>query len=423
MLVSIEVAIAALRPKHLADGVNRHDQATLNVQHLRDNPGRWVATVQLWMTASVTCTAVLASTFWIDRLTRAIAEVPLVAPFAPTLATVAVVLGVTYGCVVLGELLPAALALRAPLRHALRVGTLTRWLTVLSRPLTFFLTAGFQGVWRRLSGKSTGAQARRDTSEELQAMVNEATKCGSVHPGAAEIAARALTFGDLTVSEVMVPRNRVKAVSLAASVDELQRVLLEDGHSRMPVFDGTLDQVVGVLVAKDVLALAWERELIMLHDLVQPAYFAPEIMRAVDLLQDLQRRRLSFAVAVDELGGTAGIVTMEDLLEELVGEIFGEHDKEAPAMIRPEADGSALLQGIMPIRDANRELPADLPEGDAWSTVAGLCVSLAGRIPDMGQKLSLEDGTILEVVDASPRRVRMVRIRPNRGSVTQPRPP
>ena len=180
----------------------------------------------------------------------------------------------------------------------------------------------------------------------------------------------------------------------------------------MPVYDGTLDNIVGILVAKDVLALAWERELIVLQDLLQPPYFAPEIMRAVDLLKELQRRRMYFAVAVDELGGTAGIVSMEDLLEELVGEIFGEHDKDAPAAIRMEADGSAIVQGTVPIRDANRELPVELPEGDNWSTIGGLCVGLAGRIPETGHHVVTDDGTTLEILDASPRRVRLVRVRP-----------
>ena len=261
----------------------------------------------------------------------------------------------------------------------------------------------------RALGVATPPTAAMRKAQLLQ-LVEEARSNGSVHPGAAEIALRALSFGDLTVADVMVPRHRVHGINACATAEEVRRTLLEEGHSCMPVYDGTLDQVVGVLVAKDVLALGWERDLIVLQDLLQPPYFAPEIMRAADLLKELQRRRMHFAVAVDELGGTAGIVTVEDLLEELVGEIYGEHDAQGPEPMHREGDGSVLVQGSVPLRDVNRELHLRLDEGDTWSTVGGLCISLAGRIPEAGNTLTCTDGTAIEVLEASTRRVHLVRL-------------
>lgn len=412
VLAGAEVALASLRQAQLHEWVLRGRRGAQAVQTLRDKPAPFVAAAQLCITGLMVAAGALGVNWFTPPLAAFLTQLAWLAPVANGVATLLVILATTYACVLAGELVPAAIALSSPIDYALFFGRGLLGLTYAARPFTFFLTAGFRSVWRRLGGRATGPEATRETSEELQHLVDEATKSGSVHPRAAEIATRALTFGDLTVADVMVPRNRIKAVPMQSTPEEIRRILLEEGHSRMPVYDGTFDQIVGILVAKNVLALAWERELIVLEDLIQPAYFAPDIMRAVDLLKELQRRRMHFAVAVDELGGTAGIVTMEDLLEELVGEIFGEHDKDAPELIRPEPDGSALLQGIVQIRDANRELPCELPEGDAWSTVGGLCVSLAGRIPETGQKLALEDGTILEIMDASPRRVRLVRIRP-----------
>lgn len=246
---------------------------------------------------------------------------------------------------------------------------------------------------------------------QLPALMRAAQACGEVHPQAAEIAMRAISFGRLRVVDVMVPRKHICAISIDAPPDTISRILLEDGHSRLPVYDGTLDKIVGVLVAKDVLALAWERALFVLQDLVQPPYFAPETMNAADLLKELQRRRLHFAIVVDELGGTAGIITLEDLLEELVGEIYGEHDVAPSERVHREPDGAVTVQGEMPVRDANRELHLGLPESEAFSTVGGLCVSLAGRIPEKGHTLACDNGTTLEVIDASPRSVRTVRLR------------
>lgn len=276
-------------------------------------------------------------------------------------------------------------------------------------------TITFRFASRPLHATHTASLPTKDVAlrhtADLVGLLQTARQDGSLHPQAADIAVRALAFGKLRVVDVMVPRNRICALSVHAPMDTITRTLLEDGHSRMPVYDQTLDNIVGILVAKDVLALAWEKSLIVLQDLLQPPYFAPDSMFAADLLKELQTRRLHFAIVVDELGGTIGIVTLEDLLEELVGDIFGEHDLDAPELMHRQADGTVMLQGAMPIREANHELHLTLPEGEAFSTVGGLCVSLAGRIPDKGHQLACGNGTTLEVIDVSPRSVRMVRLR------------
>jgi putative hemolysin len=181
----------------------------------------------------------------------------------------------------------------------------------------------------------------------------------------------------------------------------------------VPVYEGTIDHIIGYVTAKDVLAMSLQGSLLILEDLIRPAYFVPESMPAVDLLHELQKRRMPIAIVVDELGSTAGIVTMEDLVEELVGEIFGEHDKAPEDMVVQEPGGSARIQAVMPIRDVNRALGLDLPEEDDFTTVAGLVLSLAGRIPPAGMVLRTEAGHQIEVVEATPRRVRVVRIRPS----------
>jgi putative hemolysin len=241
--------------------------------------------------------------------------------------------------------------------------------------------------------------------------VDEAAKSGAVHPKAGEIAVRALDFGDVVVSAVMVPRTRIVAIPIAASPDEIRRVLLEENHSHFPVYDGTLDDIVGVVSTNDVLALAWEKELIVLHDLLRPPHFVPESMRAADVLRELQRERLQFAIVVDERGGTAGIVTLKDLLEELVGELFGRNERP-PEHVRSQPDGSFVVPGNMAVRDANRELPFALPESEDFATVGGLATALAGRLPATGDRFTTDDGITLEVTDASPRRVRWVRLGP-----------
>jgi putative hemolysin len=196
-----------------------------------------------------------------------------------------------------------------------------------------------------------------------------------------------------------------------APPEELRRLLLEEGRSRMPVYDGTLDEVVGYVVARDLAAMAFERQLIVLDDLVRPVLFFPATSKAVHVLREMQRRRTQIAVVVDEHGGVAGLITLEDVLEELVGEILGERD-EPEALFQREPGGTALARGDAPVREVNRALDLDLPEGEGYTTLAGVCIAIAGTVPDRGARLRAPDGTYLEVVDASPRVVRMVRIWP-----------
>jgi putative hemolysin len=162
---------------------------------------------------------------------------------------------------------------------------------------------------------------------------------------------------------------------------------------------------------KDLLGLALEQGLIVVEDALRPAFFVPETARPLDVLQQMQAKRVQLAIVVDERGVLSGIVTTEDLVEELVGEIFSEHDTPKQN-VRRERSGSLVVDGITSIRDLNRDLQLELPEGDSWTTVGGLCIALSGRIPEAGSKLTAEDGTRLEVLEASPRRVKRVRVHP-----------
>jgi putative hemolysin len=266
-------------------------------------------------------------------------------------------------------------------------------------------------VLRPFGDRTTFTEARL-SAEELAGMVQDAARSGSVEAHAGEIAARALEFGELTAAEVMVPRNRIIALARSASDEELRQALLEESHSRFPVYGDSLDDIVGYVVLKDIIALAWERQLIVLDDLLRPAYFVPESVKAVTLLRELQLRQMQLAIVVDEHGGVSGLITLEDLLEELVGEILSERE-EPQSALRREPDGSAIVRGDVPLRDVNRALGASFEDSADYSTVAGLTIALAGGIPQKGARIVAPDGAAFEILDASPRAVRLVRIVPS----------
>jgi putative hemolysin len=409
-----EIALIAVRRSRIRQLVEQRRPGARAVQELRDAPESLIATVQTGITVVGATAAAFGGAELAYRLEPGIAAVPGLARWAGSIAFALVVALVSFLSLVLGELVPKSLALRSAERYALVAGKPLLVLSHLARPLVWLLTTSSNLVLRPFGDRTTFTEARL-SAEELEQLVEEAGKAGSLDPPTAELASRALAFRELAAADVMVPRSRVVALPLEAPPEQLKRMLLEEGRSRMPVYRGTLDGVVGYVLAKDLAAMAWERQLIVLSDLVRPVRFVPETARAVQVLRDLQQRREHIAVVVDEHGGMAGLLTLEDLVEELVGDILGE--AEAPQeLLHREPSGSAVVRGDLPVREANRALGLDLPEGADYTSIGGLCVALAGAVPQPGTRLRTPDGTELEVVEASPRVVRRVRITPPAGS-------
>jgi len=391
------------------------------VKALRDRPERFLATVQVGITVVGSTAAVFGGASLSGQLSPLLARADVLRPYADPIALAIVVALVSFLSLVLGELVPKSLALRASERYALAVARPLLALSTVARPIVWLLTRSSNLVLRPFGDHTTFSEARLSV-EEIEQLVDEAGKAGALDEPTAEIASRALAFRDLTAGDVMVPRSRIVALPRDASQDELKRLILEEGRSRMPVYDGSLDNLAGYVMAKDLAAMAWEHQLIVLDDLLRPVHFVPSSARAVHVLREMQRRRTQLAVVVDEHGGVAGLLTLEDLVEELVGEIIGERE-EPQALFQREPGGSALVRGDAPIREVNRALGLELPEGEGYTTVAGLCIALAGAVPERGTRLRTPDGTEIEVVDASPRLVRLARLRPPAGPARAPGAP
>ncbi|WP_437667583.1 hemolysin family protein [Sorangium sp. So ce1182] len=414
-----EIAVVTIRKTRLDQLVQSGSRRARAVKRLRDNPERFLATVQIGITVVGATASAFGGSTLAQKLTPVLHAVPWIGDAAEELALAAVVALVSFLSLVLGELVPKSLALRTAERYAMIVGPPLRGLSSLARPLVWLLTASSNLVLR-LFGDRTNFVEARISPEEIQQIVDDAAQAGSVDKRAGEIASRALDFAGLTALQVMLPRVRVVALPRAATAAEVQRIVLEHGHTRMPVHEGAHDNVIGYVTMPEVLALLWGDGEFSLESILRPAYFVVGSMPAVDLLAEMKRRRLQLAVVVDEQGGMIGIVTMEDLVEELVGEIFAENDAHARSAetIQREPDGSALVPGDMPVHELSRQLALALPDDVRWSTVAGLCMGLARRIPAPGDVVTTPDGAELHIVDASPRQIRTVRVR-----MPPPRPP
>ena len=411
VLAGAEIALVSVRKSRLEFLATEKRGGAEAARKLRRDPERLLATVQIGVTVITEAAAAFSGGSLAKGIEPWFASIPFLAKSAHEIALGVTIAGVAFLTLWIGELVPKSLALRNAEKYGLLVSRPLLALSWILQPAVWFLTLASNLVLRIFGDKTTFAESRLSPGE-IQQLVDEATEAGSVDPQAGEIASRAIDFADLTASQVMVPRHKVAGLPHNATNEELRQIVLEHGHTRMPVYDGMIDNVVGYVTIRDLMALIVEDRLLVLDDVIRPAFIVPEAMRAVDLLSEMKRRKVQIAIVVDELGATSGIVTTEDLVEELVGEISSEYDADKPSPVVREASGAALVRGDLPIRELNRELDLELPEGEGWSTLAGLCLELAGHIPKPGEKFTAPEGTRLEIVAATPRSIKTVRVIP-----------
>ncbi len=365
LFAGAEIAVLSVRKTRLRELARRKDRRALAVTKLRDTPERFLATVQIAMTLLGTTAAAVGGARMEHSLEPTYTRLGA-GSWSPSLSFATIIALVTFLELVIGELVPKSLGLRYSDRYSGFVARPLLALSQLMRPLVWLLTLVSNLVLRIFGDRTTFTEARL-SKDELQQLVEEAAKTGSVDPRASEIASRALGFGEVTVAEVMVPRNRVVALRRSSPAEEVQRTILEEGHTRMPVYDGNIDNITGYVVARDVLAIVWEKGLVVLEDILRPAHKVPESTRALDLLREMQRRRTQMAIVIDDNGGLSGLVTTEDLIEELVGDIMNEDDvPESLLRARAERDdprpglgGGAQGQPRPPPRPAGRQRSHD----------------------------------------------------------------
>ena len=409
VLAGTEMALVTARRGRLEEAASAGSARARAALQLRRDPERFLATVQVGITLVGAFAAAYGGKTLAARLEPWLVQVGF-GDSAGEIALALVVALVTYLSVVFGELVPKSLALRFADRYALVVARPMLVLGWLGRPVVWLLAASSNLVLR-LFGDRTNFIEGRLTREDLEHLVEEASTAGSIDVSTGRLVARALDFSQLQVADVMVPRRFVHAVPEDADEASLRAAMLGKGHRRVPVYRGSIDHVTGYVLREDVLACLWEGKPLDLQALRREPFFLPESMRADRALRELQDRRLHLAIVVEEHGGAAGLITLEDLVEELVGEIFHEHDALPAQPIQPEGPGVTRVLGSVTLRDIWHELKLELPERGEARTVGGLAVALAGeRVPAAGERFAAAPGITLEVVEASPRRVRVVRL-------------
>ena len=326
-------------------------------------------------------------------------------------AIIIITIILSYFTLVFGELVPKRIALQKSYEFAKVACGVIRGMAFVLRPVIWLLSVSVNGVLRLLRLK-VEAEEENVTEDEIRMMVDLGGEKGAIDEDEQEWIQNVFDFGDISVREAMTPRSDMDALDIESTDEEILEMIQESGHSRFPVYEESVDTVLGILNARDYLLDRGTGKKTPLKDLLRSAYFVPETIKADNLFKEMQKEKVHIAIVVDEYGGTEGIITMEDLLEEIVGNIYDEFDKAEQPEIEPLSENQWRVTGSVPISTLVDDLDLPLPESDDYDTLGGMIVTRLNAIPKDGEQLDMEvNGVELHVEKIEDHRIESVLLR------------
>ncbi|HYT71435.1 MAG TPA: hemolysin family protein [Gemmatimonadales bacterium] len=409
--VAAEFALVAARRTRIEALVRRGDRKAKTVQKALQDLYRQLSAAQL----GITVASILLGYVSEDTVAHLFREWFAMLPAALNVltrggvASVVAVSLVSFLHVVFGEQAPKSWAITYPEATSRWIAAPLIFFSWITRPFTELLNRSANRVVRLLGIKrTTGDLERVHSPEELRMLVEQSRKTGRLDADDARLLEGVFEFSEKTAREVMTPRTEIAALPIDLTLEEAADQVAVAGRSRYPVYQESLDDIVGVVHAKDILAGLRSAKAGALRAVLRPAVFVPGTREVEDVLADMKRQKIHLAIVLDEFGGTAGLVTMEDLLEEIVGQIYDEYDRPAAETQAAPGDGAPLLSGATPLRTVNETYGLKLDEAD-YTTIGGYLFGVLGRLPKVGDRVSVP-GAVFEIVEMDGRRVNTARL-------------
>ena len=405
-----EIAVIATRKTRIDSLVQKGVRSATTLARLKDDPDRFLATVQIGVTLVGTLASAIGGAAAIQFLKPLIESLPLsfVASWGESLAILLVVLPIAYLSLVLGELVPKSLALRFSDRIAIFVALPIDFFSRLTSFLVKILTSSSNAVLWLFGGKDAGG-ATFISEEEVKSLIREGAAKGIFDETEKELIHSVFEFVDTPVKAVMVPRTEIHAVDINTPPQDILKSFVESGFSRIPVYEGEMDKVIGILYNKDIFRALQEKGEFRVRDHLHPPFFVPSSLPISQHLKELQRRRSAMAMVVNEFGEVEWLATLEDLLEEIVGEIRDESDREEHGPVERLPDGSMVIQGSALLKDLKSDYGLPFEESPDYLTLAGFVLAKLRRIPRGGERVE-HDGYRLTIVDMEGRRIVKIKL-------------
>lgn len=410
--VASEFALVSVRKTRIESRAEEGSGGAQAALRLLNNPTRFISAVQLGVTLASLALGWLGEptiAHFLEPLAEKIARQGTAAYIAHTVAIIIAFSIITFLHVVLGELVPKMFALEKAEIFAVIAARPLEFFARIFSPILWVLNLAGSSIGKILGLKSSLEHASIYTEEEIRQLVNLSEESGHLNKEERRLINKVFEFSDTTVREAMIPRTEISAIPATLTLEEIARAFRQYGYSRLPVYRGSLDDIAGIIHSKDVMSFLLRPQSFRLEKVLQKPIYIVDTARLEDVLRQMQKAKAHFGFVVDEHGGIEGIITLEDLLEEIVGDISDEHDEEVNEQIHEIKPEVYVLDGGLAVRDLNRRLNLNLPVSEAYTTIAGFLMNESGQILSEGATVPF-NGHVFKVEKVDKRRILKVRM-------------
>ena len=388
---AMEIAVISLNTTKLKRLVEEGDEKAGKLLSMAENPAGFLSTIQVGISLSGFLGAAFAADSLSEPLTLWLLEMGVKLPEAllNNIAVIIITLILTFMTIVFGELIPKRIAQQKSYEVAKACCGIIGVISVIFKPI-ILLISGTTNLILRMMKLKTEAEDEQVSEDDIRMMVDVGGESGSIEEDEKEMIQNIFEFNDIAISEIMTRVSDVNAISIEDSEEDILRIIKESGNSRFPVYKDDINDIIGILNSREFLINLNDENGKSVRDMLRKPYFVPETIKADQLFSDMQKNKVHISIVIDEYGETRGIVTLEDLLEEIVGNIYDEYDAaEAPA-IEPLPDGRWKVQGTLSIEDLNDELGIHITDDRDYDTVGGMIFSCLHTIPEDGKQFTVE---------------------------------
>lgn len=403
-----EIALVTIRRTRIKQLVDEGVRNADILGRLRESPDRFLATIQIGVTLASGLASAIGGAAAVEVIKPVLKTVPipLVSASSEAIAIGAVVVVIAYFSLVFGELIPKSIALSNPETIGLLTAPGIHRFSKIATLFVHILTAS-TNILLRPFGKKAFTERGYITEEEVKLLIEEGGEQGVFEPEEKELIHSVFEFTDTFVKEVMIPAPQMVTIGLSMSTEEVKTIISEEKFSRYPVIGKDVNDIRGILYAKDFFNILSKTGSVDIRRIVKPPIFVPETMKISILLREMQKKRVHMAIVIDEYGAVSGLVTLEDLLEEIVGEIRDEYDTESPVI--QLSDGSMIIDASISVRDLEEDYEIEIPESPEYETLGGFIVTYLQRIPQTGDAIDIE-GKRLRIIEMVGQRVAKVKL-------------
>lgn len=410
-----EIAILSVRQSKLKPLIEEGNKSAKIVDRYLEEPSKLLATIQVGITFAGFFASALSAKTLAVHLANLLKRTNLfvISQFADSISFILITAVVAYITLVLGELVPKRMALQKSDKVALSVAKPIAFISKIAYPIVKLLTNSTNLIVKLLGG-SIKYDSQQITEEEIRLMINVGEERGIIQETETEMINSIFEFDDTVVKEVMTPRTDMVTVNVNAKIEEILDVIVEEHFSRIPVYEDTIDNIIGILYVKDLFGIIKKGEglEVSLKDMIRDAYYVSEYKKIDELFKEMQKSKNHIAIVIDEYGGTAGLITIEDLLEEIVGNIFDEYDDVVLEYEQVNSD-TYLVNGMLSLDEVNHIMDIELPEDELeFDTISGMVLSLSGKMPEVGDEVEF-DGIKFRIEEVEDKRITKIRITKN----------